>query len=139
LLVMAIIMALLTGIYAWATVAFGLRFSNLTDRGTLTHGPYAWTKHPAYVSKNLFWWLETLPFLVVTGSSVDAIRNTVILAMVSAVYFWRAKTEERHMSNDPAYVAYAAWMAQYSPMARVLRGVKGLFPARHKGVPARLA
>jgi hypothetical protein len=59
--------------------------------------------------------------------------------MVSAVYFWRAKTEERHMSNDPAYVAYSAWMAQFSPMARFLRGVKGLFPARHKGVPARLA
>ncbi|MBK8630461.1 MAG: protein-S-isoprenylcysteine methyltransferase [Sphingomonadales bacterium] len=136
---MAIVLALLTGIYAWATVAFGLRFSNLTDRGTLTHGPYAWTKHPAYVSKNLFWWLETLPFLVVTANPVDAIRNSVILAMVSAVYFWRAKTEERHMSNDPAYVAYSAWMAQFSPMARFLRGMKGLFPARHKGIPARLA
>ena len=51
----------LTGVYAWATVAFGFRFSNLTHRGILTHGPYAWTKHPAYVSKNLFWWLAVLP------------------------------------------------------------------------------
>ncbi|MDE2303806.1 MAG: protein-S-isoprenylcysteine methyltransferase, partial [Sphingomonadales bacterium] len=36
-------LAVLTGIYAWATVAFGLRFSNLTYRGVLTHGPYRLT------------------------------------------------------------------------------------------------
>ena len=46
------ILVVLTGIYAWATMAFGLRFSNLTHRGILTHGPYAFTKHPAYMSKN---------------------------------------------------------------------------------------
>ena len=56
-------MVALTAVYAWATVAFGLRFSNLTHRGILTHGPYAITRHPAYLSKNLFWWLGTLPFL----------------------------------------------------------------------------
>lgn len=100
----------LTGIYAWATVAFGLRFSNLTHRGILTHGPYAWTKHPAYWSKNAFWWLSTLPFLVTTNSLTDAVRNTAILAAVSAVYWWRAKTEEMHLSEDEAYRDYAAWM-----------------------------
>jgi protein-S-isoprenylcysteine O-methyltransferase Ste14 len=51
-------MVLLTGIYAWATVAFGLRFSNLTYRGVLTNGPYAFTRHPAYLSKNAFWWMS---------------------------------------------------------------------------------
>ena len=74
-------LVLLTGIYAWATVAFGLRFSNLTHRGILTHGPYAWTKHPAYLSKNAYWWLATMPFLVTTGSTADMIRNTAILAL----------------------------------------------------------
>src|SRR3546814_9726532 len=34
-----IVLVLLTAVYAWATVAFGLRFSNLTHRGILTHGP----------------------------------------------------------------------------------------------------
>ena len=29
------------------------------------------------------------------------IRNTVVLAMVSGVYYWRARTEERHLSADP--------------------------------------
>lgn len=81
------VLVALTAIYAWATVAFGIRFSNLTHRGILTHGPYAWTKHPAYVSKNLFWWLSTMPFLATTGSLVDAVRNTVVLGLVSGVYY----------------------------------------------------
>ncbi|MDB5700003.1 MAG: protein-S-isoprenylcysteine methyltransferase [Sphingomonadales bacterium] len=105
-------LVVLTAIYAWATVAFGIRFSNLTHRGILTHGPYAFAKHPAYLSKNAFWWLSTLPFLVTTGSTTDSIRNTVIMAMVSGVYYWRAKTEEKHLGNDPDYRAYARWMKQ---------------------------
>ena len=44
------ILALIT-IYVLATIAFGVRFSNLTHRGILTNGPYRFTKHPAYVSK----------------------------------------------------------------------------------------
>lgn len=103
-------LVLLTALYAWATIAFGLRFSNLTHRGILTHGPYAWTKHPAYLSKNTFWWLSTLPFLVTTGNWHDGVRNTAILALVSAVYWWRAKTEEKHLGSDIAYRAYAEWM-----------------------------
>jgi protein-S-isoprenylcysteine O-methyltransferase Ste14 len=114
----------LTAIYAWATVAFGLRFSNLTHRGILTHGPYAWTKHPAYVSKNLFWWLATLPFLATSGNLTDVIRNTFIMGVVSGVYYWRARTEERHLSEDPAYVEYAAWMERNGPMPRLLRRIR---------------
>ena len=111
----------LTAIYAWATVAFGLRFSNLTWRGTLTHGPYRWTRHPAYVSKNLFWWLSTLPFLVTTHNTNDAVRNTVLLALVSTVYFWRAKTEEKHLlAEDAKYREYHAWMEQGPTLTRAL-------------------
>ncbi len=112
------VLVALTVIYAWATVAFGLRFSNLTDRGILTHGPYAFTKHPAYLSKNLFWWLSTLPFLVTTNSIVDALRNTALLAVVSGIYYWRAKTEEQHLGADPTYRAYADWMARYGLITR---------------------
>ncbi len=115
------LLVILTGIYAWATVAFGLRFSNLTHRGILTHGPYAWMRHPAYVSKNLFWWLSTLPFLVTTGNLVDAIRNTVILGVVSGVYWWRALTEERHLRNDVDYRTYAAWIDRNGLFARLRR------------------
>jgi protein-S-isoprenylcysteine O-methyltransferase Ste14 len=115
----AIAMVTLTAIYAWATVAFGLRFSNLTHRGVLTHGPYSWTKHPAYLSKNLFWWLATLPFFATTGNVTDCIRNTFVMGLVSGVYYWRARTEERHLSADPHYREYSAWMAEHGPITRL--------------------
>ena len=111
-------LVVLTGIYAWATVAFGPRFSNLTNRGILTHGPYAFSRHPAYLAKNAFWWLATLPILT-TGTHVDAIRATVLLGVVSGVYYWRAKTEERHLRLDPDYVAYDAWMARNGMVPRL--------------------
>jgi protein-S-isoprenylcysteine O-methyltransferase Ste14 len=111
----------LTLVYAWATVAFGLRFSNLTHRGILTHGPYSWMRHPAYVSKNAFWWLSTLPFLVTSGSLVDAARNTVIMAAVSGIYWWRAVTEERHLRSDADYRRYAAWIDRNGWLARLKR------------------
>lgn len=118
--VMGFILVILTGIYAWATVAFGFRFSNLTNRGILTNGPYAWTKHPAYVSKNIFWWLAILPFFVTTGSFTDMVRNTAVMALVSGVYYWRARTEEKHLMADPAYRDYAAWMDRHGPLPRLI-------------------
>ena len=119
----------LTAIYAWATVAFGIRFSNLTYRGVLTNGPYRFTRHPAYLSKNLFWWCSVLPFLVTSGSLVDVIRNTTFLAVVSAIYFWRAKTEEAHLlGEDPKYREYHSWMAEHglitAPLVRLLDRAK---------------
>jgi protein-S-isoprenylcysteine O-methyltransferase Ste14 len=123
------LLVLLTGIYALSTVAFGPRFSNLTHRGILTHGPYAWSKHPAYLSKNLFWWLATLPFLATSGNMTDMVRNTFLLAAVSGVYYWRARTEERHLSADPAYRDYAEWMARNGPIPRLLRALSWKRPA----------
>lgn len=119
-----VLLVLLTGVYAWATVAFGFRFSNLTHRGILTHGPYAMSRHPAYLSKNLFWWLSTLPFLTV-GSWVDAVRATVLLAGVSGIYYWRAKTEEWHLGEDPDYQEYSAWMARNGAVPRFFAWAAG--------------
>lgn len=125
------LLVFLTAVYAWATVAFGLRFSNLTYRGVLTNGPYRFTRHPAYLAKNLFWWCETLPFLAVTASLTDAVRNTVVLALVSGVYFWRAKTEERHLlAEDAKYRAYHAWMERHGPITRVLGRLAQAFGPR---------
>jgi protein-S-isoprenylcysteine O-methyltransferase Ste14 len=120
----------LAGNYAWATVAFGIRFSNLTYRGVLTHGPYRFTRHPAYLSKNLFWWASVLPFLVTTGSLLEGVRNCVFLLLVNAIYYWRAKTEEAHLfAEDPKYREYHAWMEQHglitAPLARLKRRVFG--------------
>ncbi len=132
------ILVILTAIYAWATVAFGLRFSNLTHRGILTHGPYRFTKHPAYVAKNLYWWLATMPFLATSGSLTDMVRNTVIIAAVSGVYYWRAKTEEKHLLSDPAYKDYAEWMDRNAPIPRAINWAKvkiGWWPAADKPEP----
>ncbi len=52
------ILVLLLFIYFGQILVFGCRFSNLTHRGILTHGPFRWTKHPSYLSKNLMWWLD---------------------------------------------------------------------------------
>ncbi|WP_176597067.1 MULTISPECIES: methyltransferase family protein [Sphingobium] len=121
-------LVLLTGVYAWATVAFGLRFSNLTHRGILTHGPYRWTRHPAYLSKNLFWWFSALPFLSVSGSLTDVARNCVLLGVTNAVYYWRAKTEEAHLSADADYRAYSDWMARNGVVPRFFAWVAGRKP-----------
>ena len=96
-------------IYSFSTVAFGLRFSNLTHRGIITSGPYRFTKHPSYLSKNLSWWLISVPFVASQGPSA-ALRHCLALALLNCVYFLRARTEERHLSRDPAYVAYARWI-----------------------------
>lgn len=125
-----VLLVILTGIYAWATVAFGLRFSNLTHRGILTHGPYALSKHPAYLAKNSYWWLATLPFLVTTGSTTDMIRNTAILTLVSGIYYWRARTEEKHLMADPVYAEYAAWMQRNALIPRFFTALRGLAGSR---------
>ncbi|MGF7155800.1 methyltransferase family protein [Novosphingobium gossypii] len=120
----AAMMVVLTAIYAWATFAFGLRFSNLTYRGVLTNGPYRFTRHPAYLSKNLFWWTSTLPFLVTNGSWTDAVRNTVLLGVVSGIYYWRARTEEAHLlAEDPRYREYYDWMGENAFITRTLAKV----------------
>jgi len=125
----AAVMVILTAIYAWATFAFGLRFSNLTYRGVLTNGPYRFTRHPAYLSKNLFWWTSTLPFLVTNGSLTDAVRNTVLLGVVSGIYYWRALTEEAHLlGEDAKYREYHAWMAQNALITQTFGRLLALLP-----------
>ncbi len=119
------LLVLLAAIYAWATVAFGLRFSNLTHRGIITHGPYRLTRHPAYLSKNLFWWLSVLPFLSTSGNWIDVMRNCVLLGLTSAIYYWRARTEERHLFEDSEYRAYHDWMGRHGVITRALASLTG--------------
>jgi protein-S-isoprenylcysteine O-methyltransferase Ste14 len=121
----AAVLFLLVAVYAWATMAFGIRFSNLTHRGVITHGPYKFTRHPAYVSKNLSWWVGSLPFLVTAGGAVEAVRNTLLLAAVSGIYYWRAKTEEKHLLADPAYQAYWSWAQAHAFVPRLFGRLSG--------------
>ena len=106
-------------IYTLATAAFGIRFSNLTNRGIITGGPYRYIKHPAYVAKNAFWWFEVVTRL--PEGLPSAIRAILMMAGVSAIYWVRAKTEEWHLANDPAYIEYCRWIDENGLLAR-LRG-----------------
>jgi protein-S-isoprenylcysteine O-methyltransferase Ste14 len=124
LVVIGTMLVTLTAIYAWATVTFGYRFSNLTHRGILTNGPYAFSRHPAYLSKNLFWMISTVPFLT-TGNWIDAVRATALMGIVAGVYYWRAKTEERHLGADPAYREYHAWMERNGLVPRFFQWLRG--------------
>ena len=119
-LLWAALIVALTGVYAAATVSFGLRFSNLTHRGIVTGGPYRWLRHPAYVSKNLSWWLISMPFMVHTHWT-DSLRLCAMLLAVNGVYWLRARTEDRHLRQDPVYRAYADAL-----LARRLRALAGL-------------
>jgi hypothetical protein len=107
---------LLVAIYAWSTAAFGLRFSNLTHRGIITSGPYRWTKHPAYISKNISWWMISVPFIAGAGWG-QAVQSCLLLGGVSLIYFLRARTEERHLSADPVYRDYAAFIGEHGLFA----------------------
>ncbi len=127
----AALIVTLISIYTLATVSFGVRFSNLTHRGILTNGPYRFTKHPAYVAKNISWWLISIPFIPHTGV-LDAIRHSMLLGCINTMYFLRARTEERHLSRDPVYVAYALWMNEHG----VLRFLGQLIPALKYKAPA---
>jgi hypothetical protein len=117
-------LVLLSAFYAWATVIFGLRFSNLTHRGILTNGPFRFFKHPAYLCKNIFWWLVFMPFLSTEGIG-DIIRNCVMLLGVNLVYFMRARSEEWHLMADPDYRAYSAWIAWHGVLPRLRRAILG--------------
>ena len=97
-LIGSIFIVLALSIYLWGTLALGTKCSNLTNRGIVSHGPYAWIRHPHYASKNLAWWIALIPVLSWAG----------FFSMLawSTIYFIRAVTEERHLLADPEYQEY---------------------------------
>lgn len=106
-----LLLLLLMAIYASASVALGLKASNLTHRGIVAHGPYAWVRHPAYAAKNMAWWIGSIPFVSLAfGQSIFA-GVTAVASMLgwSLLYVLRAVTEEDHLrSVDDEYATYAA-------------------------------
>ncbi|WP_431126423.1 isoprenylcysteine carboxylmethyltransferase family protein [Variovorax paradoxus] len=107
-------------LYVSATVSFGLRFSNLTNRGIITSGPYHYFKHPSYIGKNIAWWLISVPFISNAGA-LAALGNCAALLAINGIYCIRAKTEERHLMKDPVYQAYSAWIAEHGLIERIFR------------------
>ncbi|MBU0457364.1 MAG: methyltransferase [Nanoarchaeota archaeon] len=96
--ILRIILIFCLTIYLWASIALGPKASNLTNRGIVTKFPYSIVRHPAYINKNLIWWLTLLP----------VINWKFALGMLfwTFIYFFRALTEERHLKQDPDYLEY---------------------------------
>jgi len=86
-------------IYVWATAALGFKFSNLTNRGIIRHGPYGHFRHPAYTAKNLAWWIDNTHVL----TNVWAASSLLIWNLI---YILRGITEEKHLQQDPAFRHY---------------------------------
>lgn len=130
--VWGITILLLLGIYMWATLAFGVRFSNLTNRGIITNGPYRFTKHPAYISKNIAWWMISMPFMVTTNLQ-DSFRHCLLLLGLNFVYYLRAKAEERHLSQDKTYCEYKEYIRMHGLFSFERKGQESLqaFPSKN--------
>lgn len=105
------VILLLSALYVLSEVHFGLRFSNLTYRGLISHGLFRFTKHPAYVSKNIAWWMMDVPFIAADWTL--ALRNSLALMGVNIVYFLRARYEERCLSEASEYRQYAEYIGRF--------------------------
>ena len=103
-----IAMLVFLAIYAWASLALNLKASNLTHRGIVNKGPYRWVRHPAYIAKNIAWWIGGIPIVMFAWQ--EGIGNTayIIFGILgwTFIYYLRAITEERHLSRDGDYVRY---------------------------------
>ncbi len=97
--VVFVLLILLYALYVWGTITLGFKFSNLTNRGIVSHGPYKYVRHPAYISKNLAWLID-----------YTHIFSNIWAALTffgwNAIYILRGLTEERHLNHDKAYLAY---------------------------------
>jgi protein-S-isoprenylcysteine O-methyltransferase Ste14 len=116
----------LMGVYASGGVSFGCRFSNLTNRGIITSGPFRFTKHPQYISKNLSWWLFTIPWINPLNPAL-ALKQCLLLAGVNGIYYLRAKTEERNLRRDPVYAAYCEYIDEHGLFTHIRRFLGGIF------------
>lgn len=108
-LALNVALLVLMALYASASVALGWKASNLTHRGIVCRGPYRVIRHPAYICKNLAWWIGSLPIIMVSfeHAFVDGLKAVGSIAAWSSVYALRALTEEDHLrSVDGEYEEY---------------------------------
>jgi protein-S-isoprenylcysteine O-methyltransferase Ste14 len=117
-IVAAVAMIILLALYISATVVFGLRFSNLSNRGVITSGPYRYMKHPAYFAHVGNAWIITVVFLPAAGVELTLSR-LLVPVVFTVLYRYRAVTEEMHLREDERYIAYSEWIARYGLIGRL--------------------
>jgi len=102
------ILLILMCIYAWASWSLGLKASNLTNRWIISHGPYKYIRHPAYICKNTAWFIGAIPMFIMalTSENLSFITVCIWVFWWAFIYYLRAMTEENHLSFDPDYIEY---------------------------------
>jgi len=105
-------------IWIWSDALFGLRYSQLTNRGIITNGPYRYFKHPSYLFQNIALWLVSVPFLS-HGGVLLVVKHCTALLVINTLYYVRARAEEKHLSQDPTYQAYANWINKHGLLSRL--------------------
>lgn len=104
-----VVALILIALYVSASVALFTKASNLTNRGTVSIFPYNIVRHPAYVTKILAWYLGSISLIsifVKTNHYLQIVFYVLAAILWTVVYYFRAITEERHMSLDPDYREY---------------------------------
>jgi hypothetical protein len=118
LAVVGVVIFLSSLIHLWGEAQFGIRSSNLTNRGIITVGPYRFSKHPVYVAKCIAWFFIWMPFFA-GGGLLNDLRLTVLFAGVVGIFMLRAIAEEKMLAADPIYVAYALWIDEHGLFRKV--------------------
>ena len=116
----------------WAsTLSFGIRFSNLSWRGLVDTGLYKHTKHPAYISKNLYWWMYTIPFIG-AETWLETTRNILGMTTLSLIYLLRAKTEERHLLQFKEYQEYSKEIETKGAISKIKKITRSILKCSRK-------
>jgi protein-S-isoprenylcysteine O-methyltransferase Ste14 len=116
----------------WAsTLSFGIRFSNLSWRGLVDTGLYKYTKHPAYISKNLYWWMYTIPFIG-AETWLETTRNILGMTTLSLIYLLRAKTEERHLLQFKEYQEYSKEIEAKGAISKIKKITRSILKCLRK-------
>jgi len=93
-----VVMSLSTALFLWAVKGsrrHGLKLAFDTDRDTnslVREGPWRYTRHPFYTSYIMFWSSTLL--------ATQHILSLVVLILLSAIYIYAAKDEERHIETS---------------------------------------
>ncbi len=114
--------------FVLSTVAFGPLFSNLTRRGIITAGLYRFTKHPAYIAKNVSFCVGALP-AILSDTLIGAVAQILTLAYIVATYVLRARCEEKMLAADPVYLQYRRYVDERGALAFLRRKLR-LRPVR---------
>ena len=96
-------------IYSRASVSLWLKASNLTNRWIITKWPYKYVRHPAYIAKNISWFIWAFPLIFINIKNLDLFNLLIVLLSISTwwfIYYMRAITEEKHLEMDKDYIEY---------------------------------